>query len=67
MAVSNTPVEKRAASRYAPGRDVVEFKATPKMSTYLLMFTVADLESIEATGDNVFRLFAKATRPKAES
>ena len=51
-AVSNTPIEKRAASSDAPGRDVVEFKPTPKMSTYLLMFTVADLESIEATADN---------------
>ena len=51
-AVSNTPVAQRGPSPSAPGRDVVEFKPTPRMSTYLLMFTVADLESIEAVGDN---------------
>jgi puromycin-sensitive aminopeptidase len=51
-AVSNTLIENRAPSTYATGRDVVEFKPTPRMSTYLLVFTVADLESIEATGDN---------------
>ena len=51
VAVSNTPIENRTPSADAPGRDIVDFKATPRMSTYLLMFTVADLESIEATGD----------------
>ena len=50
--VSNTPVERRASSSSVSGHDVVEFKPTPRMSTYLLMFTVANLESIDAIGDN---------------
>ena len=51
-AVSNTPIERRAPSSSHNGYDVVEFRPTPRMSTYLLMYTVADLESIEAVGDN---------------
>ena len=46
-ALSNMP-EKQSISSSKPGLKTVSFERSPKMSTYLLAWTVADLEYVEA-------------------
>ncbi|MBI4460532.1 MAG: M1 family metallopeptidase, partial [Acidobacteria bacterium] len=45
-ALSNMPVQQE--SKAEPGFKTVRFDKTPRMSTYLLAFVVAELESLEA-------------------
>ena len=50
QAVSNTPVERECEA--GGGMRRVEYAKTPVMSTYLLVFVVGDLRSIERRADN---------------
>ncbi len=49
-ALSNMPVEKQ--SRLPGGRKKVAYEVTPVMSTYLVCFVVADLESLQGRDKN---------------
>jgi aminopeptidase N len=54
VAVSNMPIEKE--KDLGEGRKWVKFQRTPKMSTYLLFFGVADFEFIEDSGKVLIRV-----------
>ncbi len=62
-AVSNAPAVSEAPGE--DGRKIVQFAATPKMSTYLLAFAAGEFEYVETkAGDTLIRAYA--TPGKAE-
>jgi puromycin-sensitive aminopeptidase len=58
VAVSNMPVASESTA--ADGKKAVHFEPSPRMSTYLVVFVVGDLASVEATSTNgtLVRVFA---------
>ena len=63
-AVSNMPDESTVSN--GDGTKTVSFQETPRMSTYLLAFTVADLEKVEARAESGTLVRVWATRGNAE-
>ncbi|MDA0797520.1 MAG: M1 family metallopeptidase [Chloroflexi bacterium] len=64
VAVSNMPVASESTA--VDGTKAVHFEATPRMSTYLVVFVVGDLASVEATSSNGTLVRVFATRGKEE-
>jgi puromycin-sensitive aminopeptidase len=64
VAVSNMPVTSETASD--GGKKIVRFEASPRMSTYLVVFVIGDLASVEATSSNGTLVRVFATRGKEE-
>jgi puromycin-sensitive aminopeptidase len=64
VAISNMPMASE--SPVADGKKAVRFDPSPRMSTYLVVFVVGDLASVQATSFNGTLVRVFATRGKEE-
>ncbi|MSQ13283.1 MAG: M1 family peptidase [Dehalococcoidia bacterium] len=64
VAISNTPVTSETT--HANGSKAFKFAETPKMSTYLLLFIVGDMASVEAKAPNGTQVRVWTTRGKEQ-
>ena len=64
VAISNMP--QAGESPLADGKRAVRFQLTPRMSTYLLVFVVGDMTSVQATAGNGTLVGVWTTRGKEE-